>query len=465
MQYKNHFRVRIWLIFSLILVICLLPNLGSAQEAGQDAGKQKSAAQGASKDSDNKDAEPASPYALAWADASIRQIGTSGLLAGSREGIGWGSLYIPSAGVSGIVAQFGGTNTTNDTFYTTAVFQATVVYDHKIGNSRLALQYEPSMAIAEGQVVGSFSNQNTSLDWLIYTRPRWNVRFSDGFRYYYTQQSVGFSYLDVNALTSGVATNNFLDGPSRWLSNGASMSIAYALSRRASIAITPKYIFSESGASATLTRGSSFSGSVNWNYRTSERQTVGVQYTGQLLHEAGLGTSSSTTGAPTDTIFHTIAGTAGRQLSATLFASGSIGATTSGLAQNARQWFVYGTFGLVKRVGRSSVGLNYSRGDTLSNGLIANQYADRVDLVLQSQITTRLNWSAGGGYLRQVQSGGFSGWYATSDVQFLLAPRAGLFATFDYYRKNQSQNSNNLFSGDRNIYSFGLRWQPGRVAH
>src|SRR6266478_525196 len=463
MQDKKHLRISIWLIFFLILATFVLPNLGSAQETGQAAGKQKPAAQDASKEADRKDAEPASPYALAWADSYIRQIGTSGLLAGNREGIGWGSLYIPSAGVSGIVDQFEGTKTAPGASYTSAVFQTTVVYDHRIGASRLALQYQPSMAIADGQVVRNFSNQNTSLDWLVYTRPRWNVKFSDGFRYYYTQQSIGLSYLDVNPVTSGVATNNFLDGPSRWLSNNAYMSVAYALSRRSSIAITPNFSFSEAGAGANLTRGSSYGGSASWNYRMSERQTVGIQYTGQLLHEAGLGTS--TTGAPTDTIFHTIAGTAGRQLSASLFARGSLGVTTFAPALNNRQWFVYGTFGLVKQLRRSSLSLNYSRGDTLSNGLIANQYADRVDLTYQNQISRRLNWSAGGGYLRQVQSGGVSGSYATSDVQFLLAPRAGLFATFDYYRKYQSANTNNLFSGNRNIYSFGLRWQPGRVAN
>lgn len=464
MRHKNCLRVGSLQIFSLILAICSLPNLGLAQDAGQDAGKQKPAAQDASQDT-NSDATPASPYALAWADSYIRQIGTSGLLAGNRQGIGWGSLYIPSAGVSGIVDQFEGSGTAPGAIYTAAVFQTTVVYDHKIGNGRIAVQYQPSMAISEGQVVGNFSNQNTSLDWLIYTRPRWNVRFSDGFRYYYTQQSFGLPYLDINTVTAGMTTNNFLDGPSRWLSNNAYMSVAYALSRRASIEITPNFTYSESGEGVTLERGSSYGGSVSWNYRMSERQTVGVQYTGQLLHEAGLGTSSLTTGAPTDTVFNTIAGTAGRQLSATLFARGSLGATTSALAQYTRQWFVYGTLGVVKQLGRSSLGLNYSRGDTLSNGLIANQYADRVDLTFQNQIALRLNWSAGGGYLRQVQSGGFSGWYATTDVQFLLSPRAGLFSTFDYYRNNQGTNTNNLFSGNQNIYSFGLRWQPGRVAH
>ena len=84
---------------------------------------------------------------------------------------------------------------------------------------------------------------------------------------------------------------------------------------------------------------------------------------------------------------------------------------------------------------------------------------------LTTTSTGTVVFDTSGGYLRQVQAGGFAAWYASSDVQFLLAPRAGLFSTFDYYRKNQSINRNNLFSGNRNIYSFGLRWQPGRVAH
>jgi len=462
MQYRNHLPASIWLIFSLLLAISLIPNFGLAQDAGQDAGKQQPPPQDASKEG-NKSAEPASPYGLAWADSYIRQIGSSGLLAGNRVGIGWGSLYIPSAAVTGIVDQYEGTSTTPGTSYASAVLQGTVVYDHRLGSSRIALQYQPSMAISQGQVVGNFSNQNTSLDWLIYTRPRWNVKLSNSFRYYYTQQSFGLSYLDVNAGTSGIATNNFLDGPSRWLSDDVTLSISYALSRRASLTIAPSYGLSESGTGVSLARGASYGGSVSWNYRTSERQTIGVQYNGQLLHLAGLGTSPFPTGAPTDTVFHTIALTAGRQLSATLFARGSLGATTFSFGQNTRQWSVYGALGLVKQIGRSSVGLNYSRGDTLSNGLIANRYADRVDLTYQSRVTARINWTAGSGYLRQVESGGFSGWYATSGVQFLLAPRAGLFATFDYYRKNQSANSNNLFSGNRNIYSFGIRWQPGRV--
>jgi hypothetical protein len=466
MRYKKHSCSSIWVKFGAGFIFSMLPCLGSAQETGQPTGKENPSTQDASRKSDNANPEPASPVGLAWSDSYIRRIGTSGVLSGNKEGVGWRDLYISSASSTGVVEQFERMQTApGTTTYTAAVLQTTLVYDHRIGANRLAIQYQPSMAIANGQVVSNFSNQNTTMDWLIYTRPRWNVRISDTFHYYYGQQSVGIAYLDVNPATSGLATNNFLDGPNRWLANNTYISIAHALSRRSSIAIIPNYTFSESGTGANLARGSSYGGSVNWNYRTSERQTVGVQYTGQLLHEAGLGTSAAPKGVATDTIFHTIAGIAGSQLSATLFVSGSVGVTTSTLPQNSRQWLVYGTFGLVKQVRRSSIGLNYSRGDTLSSGLISNLYADRVDLTYQSHVSMRLDWSVGGGYLRQVQSGGFSGWYAHSSVQFLLAPRAGLFATFDYYRKNQALNLNNLFSGDRNIYSFGLQWQPRRETH
>jgi hypothetical protein len=460
MRCKKKICLSIWLTMQSIVTVLTLPSLIDAQESGQEAGKDKPAAQDASKNTGSPDAVPASPLGLSWANSYIEQIGTSGILAGNREGIGWGSLYIPSAQLSGIVEDFGATKTQPSSVFTAAVLQGTVVYNHRIGSGRIAVQYEPRIAFAEGQVVKNFSNQNTNLDILIYSRPRWNVRFSDNLRYYYAQQSFGFPYFDVNPVTGGSVTNRFLDGPSRWLSNTASLSVGYAMSARSSISVTPNYEYSESGVGANLERGASYGGNVNWNYRTSERQTFGVQYTGQLIRE-----TLPTTASATDTIFNTIAATAGRQLSATWYVRGALGATTTAMPLSQRQWSVYGEFGLVKQLGRSSLGINYSRGDTLSTGLISNQYADRVDLTYQSQMNQRLNWRVGGGYLRQVGSGGSSGWYALANALFLLAPRAGVFATFEYSHKTQIANTINLYDGNLDIFSFGLLWQPGRLQH
>jgi hypothetical protein len=452
-----HSKRRICLNFWLTMVVVLaLPSLMGAQESGQDTRKDKPVEQDASKNMANPDNAPATPVGLAWANSYIDQIGTSGVLAGNREGIGWGSLYIPTAQLNGIVEDFGATSTQPSNVFTGAVLRGTVVYDHRLGSGRIAVQYEPSIAFAEGQVIKNFSNQNTNLDVLVYSRPRWNVRFGDNFRYYYAQQSFGFPYFDVNPATAGSVTNSFLDGPSRWLSNTASFSVAYAISARSSITITPNYKYSESGVGANLERGTSYGGDVNWNYRLSERQSLGVVYSGQLIHEA-LPTSSAT-----DTIYNTLAVTVGRQLSPTWFVRGALGATTSSMTLSQRQWSGYGEFGLVKQFSQSSLGINYSRGDTLSTGLISNQYADRIDLTYRNQMNQRLNWEAGGGYLRQSGSGGSSGWYASANAQFLLAPRAGLFATFEYAHKDQNVSTANLYSGNFDIFSFGLLWQPGR---
>ena len=457
MLYKEKVCLSFWLT---IVAVLSLPTLLDAQESGQEAGKDKLATQDASRKTGSPDAEPASPIGLSWTNSYIEQIGTSGVLGGNREGIGWGSLFISSAQLSGIVEDFGATNTQPSSVFKAAVLQGTVVYNHRIGSGRIAVQYEPNMAFAEGHVVKNFSNQNTNLDILIYSRPRWNVRFSDNFRYYYAQQSSGFPYFDVNPVTAKSVTNSFLDGPSRWLSNTAYLSIGYALSARSSMSITPNYVYSESGIGATLERGASYGGSVNWNYRTSERQTFGLQYTGQLIRE-----TLPTAASAVDTIYNTFAGTTERQLSRTWYIRGALGVTTSSVPPSQRQWYFYGDLGLVKQLGRSSLGISYSRGDTLSTGLISNQYADRVDLTYQNQTNKRLNWGVGGGYLRQVGSGGTSGWYTLANAAFLLAPRAGLFSTFNYYHKNQSGNATNLYIGNRDIFTFGLLWQPGRLQH
>jgi hypothetical protein len=321
------------------------------------------------------------------------------------------------------------------------------------------------MAIANGQIVGDFSNQNTTLDFLIYTRPRWNVRFSDSFTYDYTQRGFGFPFFDVNPTSGGTFTSSFLNGPFSHLMDSANLTIAYALSRRSSISVTPGFTYSESGATASLIHATAYGGSASWNYRTSERQSVGLQYSGSLIHET-LPASSNIPAS--DTLYHTIAGITARQLSPTLIVSGSAGVTTYSSALvtlNQRQWSFYGSFGVQKQLKHASLGLQYSRGDTLSIGLISSQFADRVDATYRSEVIRRFGWMMGGGYLRQVGTSAFSAWYATSEARFLLAPRAGLFSFFNFTHNKQGNNAINLNSGNQDFYSFGIRWQPSRVAH
>jgi len=452
----------------LIATFLVAPHQVHAQTTGQEPGKSDSSAQDATQKSDSSGTEPASPVGLSWANTYISQIGTSGLLAGNRQGVGWGSLYVPSASVSGLLERFGGTTASSGADLDAAILQTSVVFDHRVGRSRLAIQYAPSLAIANGQVIGNFSNQNATFDLIVYARPRWSVRFGDSFNYDYNQQILGPGYFDINPATGGTATNSFLRGPRSWLTNSATVSIAYALSKRSSISIMPQYIFSQSGSGSTGSHAGLYGGTANWNYLLNERQSVGVQYTGQLIHETFPGTSPSSPGSTSDTLYHTVAVTTARQLRATWIVRGAVGATTSwftqkGQSTSTQQWSFYGGLGLVKQMGHASLGVNYSRGESLSNGLISSGYADRLDMMLQDQLTKRLNWRVGGGYLRQAQFGNFSGWYSSGDAQFLLAPRAAIYCFFDYTHNYQSSNSNSLFAGHSDTYSFGMRWQPSSL--
>lgn len=451
----------LWLTVLFLAIVMAVPRLAGAQDPSQDPGKSGTTGQNASKPTTNSDnSAPATPMGLSWSNTYINQIGTSGVLAGNPQGIGWGGVYIPMAELSGIVENFGTSSAQPGGVYTEGVLRGTVVYDHRVGSGQVAIQYEPSLAFADGQIIKNFSNQNTNLDVLIYARPRWNIRFGDSFRYYYSQQSIGFPFFDVNPVSGGSITNSFLDGPSRWLSNLTSFSVGYAISARSSITIVPRYLYAESGTGASLDHANSYGGDVSWNYLASERQTFGVYYTAQLIHEGFTSPSPAT-----DTVYNTLAGTVGRKLSATWFVRGGLGATTSAQSNGRREWQTYGSFGLVKQFARSSLGINYSRGDTLVTGLISSQYSDRADISYKSKIAQRFDWGVGGGYLRQTGSSGSDGWYGEANAQFLLAPRSGLFSTFHYTHKYQHVTTANLYDGDFDLYSFGVLWQPGRLSH
>jgi hypothetical protein len=454
----------------ILISLCTLvmPKLASAQQGQQSSSQDASGTQSTKNADDTKDSsQPLTPVGITWTDAYIRQIGYSGILAGSREGVGWGSLYIPTASVTGVLETLDTTAGQTGGTFTATLFQATVIYDHKLGGgSRLALQYSPSMALADGRVVGNFSNQNTNLDILLYERPRWNIRFSDSFSYYYSQQDGGFPFFDVDAESSGIISNIFLTGPERWISTTATGTIAYAISARSSISIHPSYTFSESGVGANLSRANLYGGTADWNYLVSEHQSVGLQFGGEVLQESGLGTLAP---SASETNYYTVAGTATRQIGPSWRVGGSAGITISSIpltTSNQRQVFFNGSLMVLKQIGRSSsLGLNYSRAGTVASGLISSSYADRVDLTFQNKLGRRFDWRVGGGYLAQVNSGGLSAWYATSNAEFLLIPRAGIFATATYTRTHQDINVTRLFHGNTDLAFFGIAWRPTRIVH
>jgi hypothetical protein len=455
MSRRNYERLAVLFALSFALAMLVPIFAVRAQDTGQTSPSQKPPAD-SSKAQDQGEQQPAAGAAITWANNYFHEIGSAGVLAGSPEGLHWGKFYIPSADAMGAVERLETTGVAGTDIESEALFSAMLVYDREFKTNRIAIQYRPRLAVANGQVQKDFSNQNVSLDMILYSRPRWNVRFGNNFQYYYTQQSLGALYLSVDAVSSSTVSNFFVDSSNRWMSNNAFVSVSYALSARTSITVTPSYIYSESGTTTTVSRGQSYGGSVSWSHQTSARQSVGIQYSAQEIHEGGSSASDAT--------YQTIAGTLERQLAPTWLLKGAAGATRTTYSIGSDQIFAYGNFSLVKRFVRSAMALNYVRGDSFANGFISNQYTDRVDLTYQAQIGRRWNWAAGGGYLRQVQGGGFGAKYATGQLGYLMAPRAGIYATTNYVRKNQTGNSSGLFSGNSDIFSFGISWQPVKAA-
>src|SRR5580765_5116644 len=132
-QRKLFISIYLQIIFNLWLI--LMPQLASAQEASQTPSQDASRVQNTNKkpDDDKGGSVPVIPLGLTWTDSYVRRIGYAGILAGNREGIGWGSLYIPTASVTGVVETLDTTAGQTGGVFAATLFQATFIYDHKLG--------------------------------------------------------------------------------------------------------------------------------------------------------------------------------------------------------------------------------------------------------------------------------------------------------------------------------------------
>jgi len=446
---------------AVLLGVLSLPTSAWPQDESQSSNPQKPADQNSQQTPppQNQDTTPVSPMGIEWGNTYFHEIGSAGLLAGNPQGLHWGRLYIPQASINGVEQHFqaqgtGGGVSGSSSF---ALFQTLVVYDRQFSKNRLALQYQPDVAIQNGQVATNFNNQTASVDWILYSRPRLSIRFSDSFSYYSSQHNVTAQYFVVNTTSPITLTGNFLEGPSRWISDGVNLNIAYAPSARTMITILPRYTFSENGEGVNLNRGIAYGGTISWTRLLSARQSVGLEYSSELIHQGRT--------VVQDTIYQTFAGTFQRQLSPTWhagFAAGATTSTTSGTSAS-RQWNFYGTASVSKTFRRFIAALSYDRSNSFAYGYISSTYADRVDATVQAPLGRRLSLGAGAGYIRQVVPAfGFQAKYGTGHAGYLLAPRAGLSATFDYARKFQGSNGVGLFAGTFDLFSYGILWQPRR---
>ncbi len=382
----------------------------------------------------------------------IRKIGSASLL-DSVSPLRWGSISVGSVEFGEVVSDFypqiGPSHQD-----VASIMRAHIIYDREFRQSRLALQYQPRVAVVNGRAISNYLNQNLVASTSFVLGPRWSMGLADQFNYYKTQSVFGDVFLDADSTSATTIQNRFIDGPGSWLSNGINADFGYLASPRTHLTLSEGFIYNESNGVSVSPGGISsrnYNSNVSLTHDITQRMNVGAFYSFQL---------SQFSKSFSSTVFQTFGGSYSQMLGNSWGFRGTIGASTAGYL-SARQWTLSGSVGITKAFHRSTAALAYSRGETLT-GYISNHYGDRIDLSYSAYLSRRLRASAGAGYQRDItQPSNLWAKYVSSQVSYQFLSRVSLFASYIY--KWQRGDASQVFVGNRAVFQTGLRWDSARA--
>lgn len=382
----------------------------------------------------------------------IQELGHGSWLSPSLSPLHWGSLYVGSAQFLQAYEDIRFASFP-DSIVRTSLFGTSVVYDTTIRGNHLALQWQPQVAIVNGQFQNGLNNENLSVAYATAATPRLTLTLQDHVAYL-PLNNVYLSAIFSPTQTANLQSvqNPFLQGPGSWLTNTASVSLSYALTERASLTVSPSYVYVHSyNPNAAVFLGSKqYGGSVSLNYKLDETKTVGLFYSENYVKFDNVASTVPYTG---------FGGSLTDQVSPTWFINGSIGAAPSTYGTPRTVWSLSGYFDVQKRFERSTATLAYSRG--LSLGQYSSQYlTDRVDLNYTIQLTRRFSAGADAGYQRVAGPPLFSGEYGSATLGYQLLPSVGISAVYLY--ANQLGDNVQIYSEKQNSAFISLSWAPPR---
>lgn len=345
-------------------------------------------------------------------------------------------------------SSFSGSGFSNDT----SLFQTTLAFNHVSRRNQIAAQYQPRLAIINGNVYPNYSDQNASFDMIVIQGPRWSANFHDAFDYFSSQNLYAKFYTDANTQTGTTIQNNFLDGPGSLLDDSATLAFSYRWTPRTTVSFTPtfKYLRTTGTQLGTLI-SRNYGGSVAIGYQLSPRQTIGAYFNSQYVVISGF---------QGNTHIYSMGLSYSRQMGPAWMVSGSGAGTRAPGSLNTQPWTFTGTASLTRKFQRGSAGVVYSR--DLAMGYVTNHFADRVDAVTNWQLMRDLQWSVSGGYQRESSvSNPISAYYTVSQLDFRLAPRVSAFVNYGY--RLQNGDAIRVLMGHRNFVSAGIRWQSSPI--
>lgn len=442
----------------VVFLTCLILfcSIGAFAQNATPSSAGSTAAQGVEQGSSgDKSTERTAPVGAAQStDSSVTAIGSASPLDLANGSLRWGDFYVRDASFTQLYDHDNYAILNAPSSYSTNVslFQTDLAFNHLTRRGQIALQYQPRLAIVNGQFLPDFSNQNVALNLVLDSTPRWRVEAMDNFQYFSSQNMFASNYVDANTFTGRSLQNNFLDGAGSLLNETVELTATYRWTARTSISLSPtfNYLHTDSTLSGPLT---SYVGSmgVSLGYQLTARQQIGVYFHSDYIRLM----SQNATSPETTTQVYAAGMNYSRQMGPTWWISAAFAATRNPATGVSTPWTFSGSASLTRGFGRSSAGLVYAR--NLAVGYVTNNFADRIDGFLSLFLARGLQLRNSLGYQRESDvTNPISAEYAVSEITYRLTPRISGFINYGY--RLQNGDSIRVLVGHRNFVSGGIRW-------
>jgi hypothetical protein len=410
----------------------------------------------ASQNQDNKNAGEGGVVGEANAPAppNVTALGSASPLPLPNGSLRWGDFFVRDFAFAQIYddASYSGlaTGTTASGVgisSNTSLFQTDLVYNHMLRYGQFAVQYEPRLAIINGNVYPDYSNQTLGLNFVTAPTARWTVGFSDTLTYLSSRNIYASFYVDADAQTGASIQNNFLDGPGSLLSEAVGVTASYHLSPRLTLDLSPRFSYLRTaGLQLGEQISRDYSGTIGLRYQLTARQTVGVFFGTQYI---------GITGVPGYTPIYSMGVNYSRQMGPGWILSGAIAATRNPAGAGS-PWTVTGNVSLVRDFRYFSTGVVFTR--DIATGYVTDDFANRVDGFVNWKMTRMLQWQTSLGAQRGTGTANpISAYYGVTEFDLRLAPRVVTYLNYGYRLQNGDDVT--VFTGHRNFVSGGIRWE------
>jgi hypothetical protein len=462
-------RHRGWRIRELLLAtVLLVPTLAFCQSPAdssstQDPGSTNPRVQTQAPDTGSGPEQSQPNPAGGTQGLFAKALNSASPLAGENGPLQWGWLSVRSLSSQEIFTHVtfdvpGAQSVTQDLKATQLT--AALVLSHAFGSSqqtKLTVQYTPSLFVEEGHVYTNALNQTAGLDTGFPLNPRWSLQISDRLNYLGSQRYYSGFSLDANYSQGTVAQNTFINGPGTVIYDTASAAFTYLWSPVTTVSFTPTFGYQV--ATGAVNSGQNLrayyqGGQLNVSHSLSATQTIGISYSGQY----GWYTNTSTTAGPQasgleqDALIRY-----GQQFGPSWRLSLGLGVTSN--SGGYAQANFAANASITKSFQRMDFALNYGRGHQF-NGYITSGSADRVDLVNTIHWSRRFMTSTSGAYFKTANgpSSGTSGTYATEQLSFALTRAFRLTGGIAYTK--QTGDGVYVQGGKSRLATVGISWAP-----